>query len=145
SEYRLKLLASDYLRDLVDQANIRFDVTVVVKETNQTIIKGYDFKLKKPNIKITVPLAVPNGSTFYAKAEFTNPLPYKLLKCFFSTEGSALAGYKREMFRIIKANETVEYEVKLVAKQKTGERDIIMSFSSTELIGVTGEADIIIQ
>ncbi|XP_033113463.1 protein-glutamine gamma-glutamyltransferase K-like [Anneissia japonica] len=145
SEYRLKLLASDYLRGLVDQANIRFDVTVVVKETNQTIIKGYDFKLKKPNIKITVPLTVPNGSTFYAKAEFTNPLPYKLQKCFFSTEGSALAGYKREMFRTIKANETVEIEVKLVAKQKTGERDIIMSFSSTELIGVTGEADIIIQ
>ncbi|XP_033113458.1 hemocyte protein-glutamine gamma-glutamyltransferase-like [Anneissia japonica] len=145
SEYRLKLLASDYLRDLVDQANIRFDVTVVVKETNQTIIKGYDFKLKKPNIKITVPSTVHKGSTFYAKAEFTNPLPYKLQKCFFSTEGSALAGYKREMFRIIKANETVEYEVKLVAKQKTGERDIIMSFSSTELIGVTGEADIIIQ
>ncbi|XP_071951688.1 hemocyte protein-glutamine gamma-glutamyltransferase-like [Antedon mediterranea] len=143
--YRLKLVAADYLRDLVDHAGMRFDVTAVVAETNQTIIKGYDFKLTKPTIKITAPSTVEKGSSFNVKASFTNPMPYKLQNCFFSAEGSALAGYKRQWCWNINGNQTVDYNMRLTAKQKVGKKEIIISFSSTELIGVIGDADITIQ
>ncbi|XP_038056774.1 protein-glutamine gamma-glutamyltransferase K-like isoform X2 [Patiria miniata] len=137
-EWQVK--AIDYLPNLVDQANLRFQVTMFVAETNQIANKGSDFRLIKPDLEVQVPKTVAAGTSFTVDVKFTNPLSTILHGCFFHTEGPAVLLHKKEAFRNIKGNETVQYQVTAVAKKPSGTKEILVSFSSLDLIGVMGKA-----
>ncbi|XP_033113459.1 hemocyte protein-glutamine gamma-glutamyltransferase-like [Anneissia japonica] len=143
-EYRLKITAQEYLHNLVDHAGIRFSISVLMLETEQLYTKGIDYKLKKPTITVTAPATVSKGAKFVAKATFTNPLNIKLQSCYFNFDGSAIVGYKKQPFRNVNPGETVSYETEVTAKQKLGVKDVIVTFTSADLIGVGGDVDITI-
>ncbi|XP_022079686.1 protein-glutamine gamma-glutamyltransferase K-like [Acanthaster planci] len=135
-----KVKASNYLPKLVDQANLHFDITIFVSETNQVVTKGADFRLVKPDLEVEVPKTVTAGTEFTASVKFTNPLSTVLSGCFFHTEGPAVVLHKKEAFRDIAGNETVNYQVTVVARKTPGSKEILVSFSSLDLIGVSGKA-----
>ncbi|XP_033631824.1 protein-glutamine gamma-glutamyltransferase K-like [Asterias rubens] len=139
-EWQIK--AADYLPLLVDQANMRFYVSMYESETNNTVTEGINYRLIKPDLVVQVPTSAPVGQFFSATVTFTNPLDIMLQDCFFHTEGPAVLIHKKETFRNIKPKETVIYTVRVIAKKPPGKKDIIVSFSSVDLIGVSGKATV---
>ncbi|XP_022079687.1 protein-glutamine gamma-glutamyltransferase K-like [Acanthaster planci] len=134
-----KVKPSDYLPKLVDQANVRFQITMFVSETDQVMTRAANFRLTKPDLKVQVPKTVIAATEFTASVKFTNPLSTALHGCFFKTEGPAVVLPKKEAFRNIGGDETVQYKVTVVARKAFGDKEILVSFSSFDLIGVSGK------
>lgn len=72
---------------------------------------------------------------------FTNPLKRMLTDCKFNYAGPGLSKNKTLMFRDVEPEEEVYVEHQLVP-QKSGPQKIIATFTSKQLLDITGSASI---
>jgi len=72
---------------------------------------------------------------------FKNPLKRILTKCEFNYAGPGLSRNKTLLFRDVEPEEDVYVEHQLVP-QKSGEQKIIATFTSKELVDITGCATV---
>ncbi|XP_015109544.1 hemocyte protein-glutamine gamma-glutamyltransferase [Diachasma alloeum] len=134
---QLRCTVEEYLDKLVEYANMKLYAIAVVQETNQTWADEDDFQVIKPTIKVEIEGDPVVGQPSTITLSFTNPLNLYLTECVFNYAGPGLSKNKTIKFRDVGPLEDVRVEHQLVP-QKAGQQKIIATFTSRQLVDVTG-------
>ncbi|XP_017755331.1 PREDICTED: annulin [Eufriesea mexicana] len=89
-EVRMVVSWEEYGPRLLDQCAFNISCLASVKGTNFEYFAQDDFRVRKPDIKITLENEPVVGKELNATARFKNPLPIPLKKCRFLIEGPGL-------------------------------------------------------
>ncbi|XP_003707216.3 hemocyte protein-glutamine gamma-glutamyltransferase-like isoform X1 [Megachile rotundata] len=140
-QLKLTVTVDDYLDKLVEYCIMKLYCIATVKETRQTWADEDDFQVLKPNIAIKIDGEPVVGRPSTISLRFKNPLKRMLTECKFNYAGPGLSRNKTLMFRDVEPEEDVYVEHQLVP-QKPGPQKIIATFTSKELVDITGSAAI---
>ncbi|GAB1865095.1 Hemocyte protein-glutamine gamma-glutamyltransferase [Camponotus japonicus] len=140
-QLRLSVTVNDYLDKLVEYCNMKLYCIATVKETRQTWADEDDFQVLKPNINVKIEGEPVVGQPSTIILNFKNPLKRSLTNCQFNYAGPGLSRNKTLAFRDVEPEEDVYVEHQLVP-QKSGEQKIIATFTSKELVDITGCATV---
>ncbi|CAK9825429.1 Hemocyte protein-glutamine gamma-glutamyltransferase [Anthophora retusa] len=138
-QLRLTVTVDDYLDKLVEYCIMKLYCIATVKETRQTWADEDDFQVLKPNIEVKIEDEPVVGRPSTITLRFKNPLKRPLTECKFNYAGPGLSKNKTLMFRDVEPEEDVYVEHQLVP-QKSGPQKIIATFTSKELVDITGSA-----
>ncbi|KAG5310071.1 TGMH glutamyltransferase, partial [Acromyrmex insinuator] len=140
-QLRLTVTLNDYLDKLVEYCIMKLYCIATVKETRQTWADEDDFQVLKPNIDVKIEGDPIVGQPSTITLSFKNPLKKTLTNCQFNYAGPGLSRNKTLTFRDVGPEENVYVEHQLVP-QKPGEQKIIATFTSKELVDITGCATV---
>ncbi|KYM93428.1 PREDICTED: hemocyte protein-glutamine gamma-glutamyltransferase-like [Cyphomyrmex costatus] len=140
-QLRLTVTLNDYLDKLVEYCIMKLYCIATVKETRQTWADEDDFQVLKPNIDVKIEGEPVVGQPSTITLSFKNPLKRTLTNCQFNYAGPGLSRNKTLTFRDVRPEEDVYVEHQLVP-QKPGEQKIIATFTSKELVDITGCATV---
>ncbi|XP_046739313.1 hemocyte protein-glutamine gamma-glutamyltransferase-like [Diprion similis] len=140
-QLKLTVTVDDYLDKLVEYAIMKLYAIATVKETRQTWAEEDDFQVLKPTITIKIQDELSVGKPAAISLSFTNPLQKTLTECKFNYAGPGLARNKTLMFRDVAPGELVHVEHQLIP-QKAGKQTIIATFTSKQLVDVTGSQSV---
>ncbi|KAG6801709.1 hemocyte protein-glutamine gamma-glutamyltransferase [Apis mellifera caucasica] len=138
-QLRLTITVDDYLDKLVEYCNMKLYSIATVVETKQTWADEDDFQVLKPNIVVKIDGEPTVGKPSIISLRFKNPLQRVLTDCKFNYAGPGLTRNKTLAFRDVDPEEDVYVEHQLIP-QKAGSQKIIATFTSKELVDVTGSA-----
>ncbi|XP_015604650.1 hemocyte protein-glutamine gamma-glutamyltransferase [Cephus cinctus] len=138
-QLKLRITVDDYLEKLVEYCNMKLYCIATVKETRQTWADEDDFQVLKPNINIKIQGEPVVGKESTISLSFKNPLKKILTECRFNYAGPGLSKNKIINFRDVAPEEVVYVEHQLVP-QKSGQQKIIATFTSKQLVDITGSA-----
>nr|CAD7425377.1 unnamed protein product [Timema monikensis] len=161
---KLTVKPEDYLDKLVEYCNMKIYALATVADTNETWGEEDDFQIIKPKLDIKVSESLPVNQPTIVKFSFTNPLKITLTKCQFKYEGPGVTKNKTISYRDIRAGELVVLEHRFTPMRAGVQKDIragelvvlehrftpmragvqklVATFSSTELLDITGAASI---
>ncbi|XP_033202581.1 hemocyte protein-glutamine gamma-glutamyltransferase [Bombus vancouverensis nearcticus] len=140
-QLRLRVTVDDYLDKLVEYCNMKLYSIATVVETKQTWADEDDFQVLKPSITVKIDGEPIVGKPSIISLRFKNPLKRVLTECMFNYAGPGLTRNKTLAFRDIEPEEDVYVEHQLIP-QKAGAQKIIATFTSKQLVDVTGSAAI---
>nr|CAD7411873.1 unnamed protein product [Timema poppensis] len=138
---KLTVKPEDYLDKLVEYCNMKIYALATVTDTNETWGEEDDFQIIKPKLDIKVSESLPVNQPTVVKFSFTNPLKITLTKCQFKYEGPGVTRNKTIPYRDIRAGELVVLEHRFTP-MRAGAQKLVATFSSTELLDITGAASI---
>nr|CAD7265055.1 unnamed protein product [Timema shepardi] len=138
---KLTVKPEDYLDKLVEYCNMKIYALATVTDTNETWGEEDDFQIIKPKLDIKVSESLPVNQPTVVKFSFTNPLKITLTKCQFKYEGPGVTKNKTIPYRDIRAGELVVLEHRFTP-MRAGAQKLVATFSSTELLDITGAASI---
>ncbi|XP_063233133.1 hemocyte protein-glutamine gamma-glutamyltransferase-like [Bacillus rossius redtenbacheri] len=131
--------AGEYMDKLVEYCLIKIYAIATVEETNETWADEDDFDVQKPKLDIQVTKEITANEPGTVIFSFTNPLKKILTKCFFKYESPGVTKPQSIPYRDVGPGETAQLE-RSFAPRATGEVRLVASFSSSELVDVTGSA-----
>nr|XP_006824931.1 PREDICTED: hemocyte protein-glutamine gamma-glutamyltransferase-like [Saccoglossus kowalevskii] len=137
--HKVVISADEYRDKLTESATLKFFVLAGVRSTGQTFTGHYDYQLTRPQLNVEVPPEVRQKDSFEVQLSFTNPLPKLLQECLFRLESPGMEGHMKIKYRDVAPSGEALLRVKLIAK-RPGTRQIIASFHSKQLTGLTGMA-----
>ncbi|XP_066591017.1 hemocyte protein-glutamine gamma-glutamyltransferase-like [Prorops nasuta] len=140
-QLRLTVTVDDYLDKLVEYCIMKLYCIATVKETNQTWADEDDFQVLKPSIDVKIEGDPVVGRPSTIVLSFKNPLMRTLTECKFNYAGPGLSKNKTIEFRDVEPEEEVHVEHQLIP-QKSGNQKIVATFTSKELLDITGSASI---
>ncbi|KAG8509403.1 Protein-glutamine gamma-glutamyltransferase K [Galemys pyrenaicus] len=127
----------EYQPHLVDQGAMLLNVSGHVKESGQVLAKQHTFRLRTPDLSLTLLGAAVVGQECEVQIVFKNPLPVTLTNVVFRLEGSGLQRPKILNVGDIGGNETVTLRQTFVPV-RPGPRQLIASLDSPQLSQVHG-------
>uniref|UniRef100_A0A8D2CJL1 Protein-glutamine gamma-glutamyltransferase K n=1 Tax=Sciurus vulgaris TaxID=55149 RepID=A0A8D2CJL1_SCIVU len=127
----------EYRPHLVDQGAMLLNVSGHVKESGQVLAKQHTFRLRTPDLSLTLLGAAVVGQECEVQIVFKNPLPVTLTNVVFRLEGSGLQRPKVLNVGDIGGNETVTLRQTFVPV-RPGPRQLIASLDSPQLSQVHG-------
>ncbi|XP_057577319.1 protein-glutamine gamma-glutamyltransferase K [Hippopotamus amphibius kiboko] len=127
----------EYRVHLVDQGAMLLNVSGHVKENGQVLAKQHTFRLRTPDLSLTLLGAAVVGQECEVQIVFRNPLPVTLTNVVFRLEGSGLQRPKILNVGDIGGNETVTLRQTFVPV-RPGPRQLIASLDSPQLSQVHG-------
>nr|XP_007984511.2 protein-glutamine gamma-glutamyltransferase K [Chlorocebus sabaeus] len=127
----------EYRPHLVDQGAMLLNVSGHVKESGQVLAKQHTFRLRTPDLSLTLLGAAVVGQECEVQIVFKNPLPVTLTNVVFRLEGSGLQRPKILNVGDIGGNETVTLRQTFVPV-RPGPRQLIASLDSPQLSQVHG-------
>jgi len=127
----------EYAPELSDQANFNIGCLASVLDTDYEFFTQDDFRVRKPDIRISAPKDVALGEEFPVDVSFINPLPVPLNKPKFVIEGPGFGQPVKIALATVPANGEAKTRVTMKAL-RTGERTIAAKFYSTQLSDVDG-------
>ncbi|XP_029422719.1 protein-glutamine gamma-glutamyltransferase K isoform X2 [Nannospalax galili] len=127
----------EYRPHLVDQGAMLLNVSGHVKESGQVLAKQHTFRLRTPDLSLTLLGAAVVGQECEVQIVFRNPLPITLTNVVFRLEGSGLQRPKVLNVGDIGGNETVTLRQTFVPV-RPGPRQLIASLDSPQLSQVHG-------
>uniref|UniRef100_A0A8C0Q184 Protein-glutamine gamma-glutamyltransferase K n=1 Tax=Canis lupus familiaris TaxID=9615 RepID=A0A8C0Q184_CANLF len=127
----------EYRPQIVDQGSMLLNVSGHVKENGQVLAKQHTFRLRTPDLSLTLLGAAVVGQECEVQIVFKNPLPVTLTNVVFRLEGSGLQRPKILNVGDIGGNETVTLHQKFVPV-RPGPRQLIASLDSPQLSQVHG-------
>lgn len=137
-EVRMDLSWEEYGPRLMNQCAFNIACLATVKDTNFEYFAQDDFRVRKPDIKITLENEPVVGETLNATARFRNPLPIPLKKCRFLIEGPGLdEQLKMKLSESVEVEADAECSFSMVPKFE-GRATIAAKFYSKELEDVDG-------
>lgn len=131
----------DYRDKIVDYGMIKIYAMASVQETKQSWSEEEDLQLEKPKLDVQIRGNPQVGQDCYVTFSFMNPLPVNLSECEFTYEGAGLIRPQTVKFRDVKMGEMVTHTQKFVPRY-SGERKMVATFSSRELVDVVGSRPI---
>lgn len=138
---RMTVKADEYLEKLVEYCNMKLYAIATVTETRQTWADEDDFQVIKPSIKIDVPAEIPNKRNTLINLSFVNPLKKTLTKCKFNVSGPSLVRNQLIHYPDVAPGATVNVGVNITPRLE-GDQKIVATFSSKELLDITGSAQV---
>ncbi|XP_050294065.1 hemocyte protein-glutamine gamma-glutamyltransferase-like [Anthonomus grandis grandis] len=142
--FKVTVQPEDYLDKLVEQGLIKIYALATVDETKQTWSEEDDFTMTLPTVTINLPEVVGVNEACDVQFSFTNPLNMPLTQCTYTIEGPGLQMPKSHKYRTVMPQETVTLQHTFKAK-KAGERNIVISFTSSEIRNINASKSIRIQ
>ncbi|KOX78769.1 Annulin [Melipona quadrifasciata] len=137
-EARMEVSWEEYGPRLLNQCAFNIACLATVKDTNFEYFAQDDFRVRKPDIKITVESEPEVGRTLYATAKLKNPLPIPLRKCRFLIEGPGLEEQlKLKLSEPVEVDAYAECSFSMTPKYE-GRATIAAKFYSKELEDVDG-------
>uniref|UniRef100_A0A6I8N048 protein-glutamine gamma-glutamyltransferase n=2 Tax=Ornithorhynchus anatinus TaxID=9258 RepID=A0A6I8N048_ORNAN len=133
----LPVAYSEYRPHLVDQGAMLLNVSGRVLENGQVLAKQHTFRLRTPDLSLTVLGAAVVGQETEVQIVFKNPLPITLTNVVFRLEGSGLQRSKVLNVGDIGGNETVTLRQTFVPV-RPGPRQLVASLDSPQLSQVHG-------
>jgi len=143
-EHKITMTVPDevYRPKLVEQCCMKVDAKASVRETKQIFSDEDTFELAKPGLEVIAPDSVKAKEEFTLEVVFTNPLKDPLTKGFFSCEMARTANKKEPLKKVISPNQKITKKITMMAPKKPCCRELLVSFTSTELYEITGSATI---
>ncbi|XP_048218757.1 protein-glutamine gamma-glutamyltransferase K [Perognathus longimembris pacificus] len=127
----------EYRPHLVDQGAMLLNASGHVKESGQVLAKQHTFRVRTPDLSLTLLGAAVVGQECEVQIVFKNPLPVNLTNVVFRLEGSGLQRPKVLNVGDIGGNETVTLRQTFVPV-RAGPRQLIASLDSPQLSQVHG-------
>ncbi|XP_064611555.1 protein-glutamine gamma-glutamyltransferase K-like [Liolophura sinensis] len=144
-EIVLDVANEDYQGLMTCEAAVQIYAQCRVPAINQSAVKQASFFLSKPaTLTVEMPERGKYKEDLTATIKFTNTLKIQLTNGVFRLEGAGLT--KPQIIRLkkpVKPGEEVVHEVSLFAF-RSGEKELMVDFSCSELTGVEGSATIYI-
>jgi len=134
----------DYRDKIVDYGMIKFYALASVMETKQCWSEEDDFQLEKPKIDVQIRGSPQVGQDCFVTFSFMNPLSVSLTDCEFTFEGPGLVRPQTIKYRDVKMGEIVSHVQKFTPKL-SGDRKIVVTFSSNELVDVVGSKQVSVR
>ncbi|XP_073924370.1 protein-glutamine gamma-glutamyltransferase K isoform X2 [Castor canadensis] len=128
---------NEYRPHLVDQGAMLLNISGHVKESGQVLAKQHTFRVRTPDLSLTLLGAAVVGQECEVQIVFKNPLPITLTNVVFRLEGSGLQRPKVLNVGDIGGNETVTLRQTFVPV-RPGPRQLIASLDSPQLSQVHG-------
>jgi len=138
---RLSVKPDEYLEKLVEYCNMKIYAIATVLETNETWGEEDDFQVLKPNLDIKVTGNTVVEKPCAVKFSFKNPLKKVLTACIFQYAGPGLARNTTIPYRDVQPEEEVIVEHSFTP-QRAGRQKLVGTFSSKELLDITGSTEI---
>jgi len=127
----------EYAPELSDQANFNIGCLASVVDTDYEFFTQDDFRVRKPDIRISAPTDVTLGEEFPVDVSFINPLPVQLNKPKFVIEGPGFGQPIKIALATVAPNDEAKTRVMMKAL-RAGEKTIAAKFYSTQLSDVDG-------
>ncbi|XP_078501069.1 protein-glutamine gamma-glutamyltransferase K isoform X1 [Lissotriton helveticus] len=135
---------TEYQSQLVDQGAMMLTASGQVKETGQTIAKQHSFRIRTPDLTITVTGEALVGKQIIAEITFTNPLNQQLHNCEFHVEGPGLQRPK-----VVSVGNIGPLRAASITERFTptrpGPRQLMASFDSSELSQIHGSTEVMVR
>jgi len=143
--YTLDLKAADYVNKMIDDGKIKVYAKTKVEETGQNWANSDFVEIDKPDLMLTVMTSTAKvGEPFVVDIRFMNPLPEALTDCKLMVEGAGVERTKIIQIRDIKGLETMA-EVVALRPRRGGLREVMATFSSKQLVGLSGSVELNIE
>ncbi|XP_011689029.1 PREDICTED: annulin-like [Wasmannia auropunctata] len=135
----------EYSSRLLDQCTLNITCLVTVEDTNVEYFVQDVFRVRKPDIKITLHNDAIVGQTLRATAKFRNPLPIPLRKGRFLIEGPGLdEQLKLKLSEDVGVVADAKCSFSMIPKLE-GRAIIVAKFYSIELDDVDGYSNFIVK
>ncbi|XP_062300632.1 coagulation factor XIII A chain [Scomber scombrus] len=136
--------SKNYMKKLVEQANLNFIVTGKVKETGQIVTAMKVVTLHNP--KLTVEVSGPRkvNEEMMATVEFTNPFTFSLEGVFIRMEGPGVMLPKSKYYSLITAGSSLTW-TEYFTPQRAGTTRLIASLDCPALRQVYGQVSVTIE
>ncbi|XP_063310997.1 protein-glutamine gamma-glutamyltransferase K [Pelobates fuscus] len=135
---------NEYRTHLLDQAAMMLTVSGIVQETSQKLAKQHTFRIRTPDLAITVHGEAVVGQQITAEIKFQNPLEIVLHNAVFHVEGPGLQRPKTVPVGDIGPRKTVSIQENFTP-QRPGPRQFIASLESNELNQVHGSTEVVVR
>ncbi|XP_076234245.1 transglutaminase isoform X2 [Calliopsis andreniformis] len=144
-EIRMDVSWEEYGPRLLNQCAFNISCLATVKDTNFEYFAQDDFRVRKPDIKITLENEPVVGETLNARAKFRNPLPIPLKKGRFLIEGPGLEEeLKLKLSETVDLDADAECSFSMVPKFE-GRATIAAKFYSKQLEDVDGFVNFMVK
>uniref|UniRef100_A0A8C8S1P3 Protein-glutamine gamma-glutamyltransferase K n=1 Tax=Pelusios castaneus TaxID=367368 RepID=A0A8C8S1P3_9SAUR len=134
---RMVVSYPEYQPHLVDQAALMLSVSGKVAETGQVLAKQHSFRLRTPDLTLTVLGPAVVGQETQVQVVFKNPLPKTLKGAVFHMEGSGVSTPKATTIGNIGGYQTISFRHTIVPL-RAGRRQLVASLDSPQLSQVHG-------
>ncbi|KAK3085742.1 hypothetical protein FSP39_008070 [Pinctada imbricata] len=132
---KIKVEGKEYVDSLIEQAAMGIDVAAIVKETRRIAIKSDDFRLRRPDLELSVPDKIKKDIPFNVTVSLKNTMPKDLTGVEIDFDG--VKGEGEFEVGTIKANSEWKGEFQIAVK-RSGQHQISASLDSKELKDITG-------
>ncbi|XP_043792273.1 annulin isoform X2 [Apis laboriosa] len=144
-EARMEVSWQEYGPRLLDQCAFNVACLATVKDTNFEYFAQDDFRVRKPDIAITLENEAVAGNELKATAKFQNPLPIPLSKGRFLIEGPGLdEQLKVKLSEAVRTGAYAECSFSMVPRYE-GRATIAAKFYSKELEDVDGFVNFMVK
>ncbi|XP_063752288.1 LOW QUALITY PROTEIN: coagulation factor XIII A chain-like [Eleginops maclovinus] len=136
--------SKNYMKHLVEQANINFIATGKVQETGQIITAMKVVTLHNPKLIVTVSEGGRVNEEMTATVEFTNPFSYSLEGVYIRMEGPGIMLAKSKYYSLIQGHTSL-FWTEYFTPQRAGSSRVIASLDCPALRQVYGQASVTVQ
>ncbi|KPP62409.1 hypothetical protein Z043_119410 [Scleropages formosus] len=136
--------SQEYLRKLVDQANLHFIITGRVDESGQIITAMHVVSLHTPKLSIKVSGTARVSEEMLVTVEFTNPFKFNLEDVSVRMEGPGLMLAKKKQYSLIPTNSTLTW-TESFKPRRSGQAWLMASLDCQALRQVYGHLEVNIQ
>lgn len=135
--------ADDYVSKLLDQGCLMISALLHVKETGQIYHAEDDFRVRFPEISVSVQGALKVGAASKVYASFQNPLDKYLSRAKFIFEGPGVENPTEVVVATVGKKKKAEASWK-IKPTEPGDHTILVSFTSRELRDIDGSLSIFV-
>ncbi|XP_053716433.1 coagulation factor XIII A chain [Synchiropus splendidus] len=136
--------SKQYMKHLVEQANLNFIVTGKVKETNQIVTAMKVVTLHNPQLTIEVSGSHKVNEEMVAVLEFKNPFNFSLEDVYIRMEGSGLMRPKMKYYSLILEGSYVHW-TEYFTPERLGTTRLIATLDCPALRQVSGQLSVTIK
>ncbi|XP_072232624.1 coagulation factor XIII A chain [Leuresthes tenuis] len=140
----VKVESNDYMKHLVEQANLHFIVTGKIKETNQIVTAMQVVTLHNPKLTVKVSGRSRVNEEMLATVEFTNPFSFSLEGVYIRMEGPGVMETKSRYYSLITGGSSLIWS-ELFIPQRAGKTRVYATLDCPALRQVLGQASVTIK
>ncbi|XP_025761288.1 coagulation factor XIII A chain [Oreochromis niloticus] len=136
--------SKNYMKRLVEQANLHFIVTGKIRETGQIITAMKVVTLRNPKLIVEVSGKGKVSEEMIANVEFTNPFSFNLENVYIRMEGPGMMEPKSRYYRLITGGSSLTW-TEYFTPQRAGTSRVIATLDCPALRQVQGQASVTIN
>ncbi|XP_028462045.1 coagulation factor XIII A chain [Perca flavescens] len=135
--------SKNYMKQLVEQANLHFIATGKIKETGQIVTAMKVVTLHNPKLTVTVSDGGKVNEEMTATVEFTNPFTSSLEGVYIRMEGPGIMLPKSKYYSLIPGSSSLTW-TEFFTPQRAGRSRVIASLDCSAVRQVYGQASVTI-
>ncbi|XP_055757556.1 coagulation factor XIII A chain-like [Salvelinus fontinalis] len=140
----MEVRSQDYMKKLVEQANLHFIATGKVKETGQIITSMRVVTLHTPKLSVEVSGLAKVSEEMMVTVEFTNPFKFNLEDVYVRVEGPGVMPPKYKHYSLITAGSSLTWTEGFTPR-RAGPTKLMASLDCAALRQVYGQAQLTVK